>query len=91
MPGVLAIMPAIRPAEFVRGGVTDRIGDIQGGGASLNGDCQDFVKELWIRASGIFRAEFYIFAQGAGISHLLGDGGQHLAAAHAQLVLQVDI
>ena len=35
-------------AKFVRRGVADRIGNVQGGGASLDGDCQDFIQEFWI-------------------------------------------
>ena len=47
--------------------------------------------ELRIAAAGVFAGKFHVVHQRAGVGHHLGGDRQHLGAALAQLVLEMDV
>ena len=72
-------------------GVTDRIGNVDGGGASSNRSLDDFVEKFWVAASCVFAGELDVIDQGMGIRHHVWNDGQHLLTAFAQFVFEVNI
>jgi len=71
--------------------IANCIGDVQRGRAALDRDFQHLVEKLRVGARGIHWREFDVIAQAAGVCHHLANQLQRLAAALAELVLQVDI
>ena len=77
--------------KFRRGGVSDRIGDIDGAGTCCNRGLDHLVQELRIAATRVFTRELHVIHERAGIGHHLRHNRQHLFACLAQLVLEVDV
>ena len=47
--------------------------------------------EVGVAAAGVLAGELHVIDEGPGIGHHLGGDGQHLVAAFAELVLEVDV
>ena len=77
--------------KFSGCGVAHRVGNIDRGGPSRNRRFDHLVHEFGIAAPGVLAGELHVFHQGAGIGHHLWNDLQHLGAALAQLVLQVNV
>ncbi len=76
---------------FIWGEITNGIGDIQRGRASLNRDAQRMFEKFHVAAAGIFGGELYVVAVLFGIADHLTNTVEDLFAGHTELVLQVDI
>ena len=72
-PGVFSTDASDQPAELLGRGVAHRVGDVERGGAGLDGHAQHLVQELRVAAAGVLGRELDVGAQAAGI-------GDHLDA-----------
>ena len=71
--------------------VADRVRDVERRGAGLERDAEDLDQVVPIRARGVLGRELDVVAVAARLAHRAVDLGEHLLAAHAQLVLEVDV
>ena len=77
--------------ELVRGGVADRVGNVERGRAALDGFRQHHVQEFRVAAPGVLRAEFHVFAIPFGVCHHLLHPVDYFLRIHAQFVAHVDL
>ena len=89
--GHLGIDTGDQLTEFRRGGVAHGVGDVDRGGTGADRRLDHLMHELRIAAAGVFAGELHIVDQRAGVGHHLGGDRQHLGAALAQLVLEMDV
>ena len=72
-------------------GVADGVGNVDGGGTGGNRRFDHLVEKLGVTPPGVFTGEFNVFNQGAGIAHHLGHDREHVLAALAQFVLEMNV
>jgi hypothetical protein len=89
--GYILTQIADQPAVLLGRDIAHGVGDVERGGAGLDGHGQHLHQEGRVAAPGVLRAELHVAAQAARVLHHVAHGLQHLVAAHAQLVLHVDV
>ncbi len=72
-------------------GVADGVGDVDGGGAGLDGDGDDLDEEVGVGAGGVFGGELDVVGEGAGEANGLGGLVKSLGAGDLQLGLEVQV
>ena len=77
-------------AELVRHRVADRVGNVDGGGAGLDGGLDHARQEIQLGARGVLGRELHVVAVLAGDLHGLDGAAHDLVLRHVQLVLAVD-
>ena len=78
---------AIGPLD--RHGEADRVGDVEGAGAVVDGSLEHVAHEVEVGAGGVLRRKLDVFGVLTGPGHGRDRLVQHLRGAHAQLVLHV--
>jgi len=73
------------------GGVADGVGDVDSGGAGLDGDGDHLEEELGIGAGAVLGGELYVFGKGAGEADRLGGLVEGLVAGDAELALEMEV
>src|SRR5258708_38778195 len=73
------------------GGVADGVGDVDGGGAGLDGDGDHLEEELGVGAGAVLGGELYVFGEGAGEADRLGGLVEGLVAGDAELALEMEV
>ncbi len=76
---------------FGRGGIANRVRQIDDRGARFNRGKNDFAKEVDIRAAGVFGGELHFLAMRLAETNHLDDAVEGFLARGAQLVFQVQI
>jgi hypothetical protein len=71
--------------------VSDGVGDVDGGGAGLDGDGDHLEEELGIGAGAVLGGELYVFGEGAGEADRLGGLVEGLVAGDAELALEMEV
>ena len=87
----MAVDPRDQGTEFRGGGVADRVGDVDGAGPRCDGRLNHLIQKFRIAATGVLTGELDVIHEGAGVGHHVGHDGQHLTAALAQFVLEMDV
>src|ERR1051326_1335673 len=77
--------------ELVRDGVADRVRDVDGRRAGIDGGLHELAEKIKIGAGGVFRRELYVMAERFGVSHSAVYLFQRLIARNFQLACQVQI
>ena len=77
--------------KFSGGGVAHRVGDVDRAGTRGDRRLNHRIEEFGIGAAGVLTGKLHVLDEGAGIGHHLAGNLQHLAAAFAQFVLEVDV
>ena len=72
-------------------GVAHRVGDVDRGGALVEGDLEHLGRELDLRAGGVHRRELHVVAVAAGLRHRRARLALHVLARGLELVLDVDV
>ena len=75
--------------EFVRKGVTDRVGNVDGAGARLDRRLHRAAKEIVLGTRAVLRTPFDVVAQIAGMGDAVDDGVVNLVRRHLQFVLHM--
>src|SRR3984885_10762238 len=73
------------------GGVADGVGDVDGGGAGLDGDGDHLEEELGVGAGAVLGGELDVFGKGAGEADRLGGLVEGLVAGDAKLALEMKV
>jgi hypothetical protein len=76
---------------LLRGGVADRVGDVDGGGPGLDGDGDHLEEELRVGAGAVLGGELDVVGEGAGEADRLGGLVESLVAGEAELVLEMEV
>ena len=77
--------------KFLGDGIADRVGQIDGRRAGVDGGLEDFAEVVAVAPRPVFGGEFHVVRIRLGVFHR-GDGVcQNLLAGFLQLVLQVDV
>ena len=89
--GVRHVLDHVAEHRFVFGGVgvADRVRQVDGAGAGLDGGLDAAAQEVAVRTGGVLGRPFHVADQVAGVGDGLGDGVQHLFLAHPQDVIHV--
>ncbi len=77
-------------AEFVRHRVADRVRNVDGGGAGLDGRRDHAREEIEFGARGVFGRELHVVAELARDLHAFDGAAHDLVLRHVELVLAVD-
>ena len=75
---------------LVRNGVADRVRNVDGACAGVDGSLDDAAEEIDLRAAGVLAGKLHVGAQTARLLHRAHCLLHHLVRLHAQLVLHVD-
>ena len=73
------------------GGVADGVGDVDGGGAGLDGDGDHLDEEVEVGAGAVFGGELDVVDEGAGEADGLGDAVEGLLAGDLELGFEVEV
>ena len=76
---------------FVGRGVADGVGDVDGGGAGLDGDCDHLDEEVGVGAGGVFGGELDVVGEGAGEADGLGGLVERLVAGDLELGFEMEV
>ena len=78
-------------AVLLGGGVAYGVGDVDGGGAGLDGDGDHLEEELGVGAGAVLGGELDVFGEGAGEADRLASLVEGLVAGDAELALEMEV
>ncbi len=77
--------------HLFRGGVTDRVGDVQDGGTGFNRGGATLGQKSLVAAGSILGRELDVFTEGFGIGYIFPNAVENLFPGHFQLIFHVDV
>ena len=89
--GDMLIDASDQTAELNRRCVADGVWNIDCGGPRSDGRLNHFVEKLRVASTRVFAGKFNVLHQRPGVADHVRNDGQHLGAAFAQLVFEMDI